>query len=286
LNVEYSRDIKPILERSCVACHSSKSGKPAGNLLLDDDKLREGRPATFDTLLRAKDRNSEPYVWPFRSRNSLLTWKLSGRRIDGFPEKKLPDTEKSKVNSDHGYLVRGGVPWKGFQGSVMPPPDAVAGTYVGSDGQKIKVAPLTDEDRRTIFRWIDLGCPVDLGDAKNPEKRGSGWMLDDQRPTLTLTYPRAGVNAPLTRILVGMYDYGTGLNMESFQVVADFPLDGVAAENNLAKKFKPKSDGVWELQLAAPVRNLPRGKLTVSIKDRQGNISRIERTFSVAPEKP
>ena len=25
-----------------------------------------------------------------------------------------------------------------------------------------KVQPLTDEDRRTICRWIDLGCPIDL----------------------------------------------------------------------------------------------------------------------------
>ena len=43
VNVEYHRDIKPIFERSCVACHSGKSDKPAGNLVLDDDKLVEGR---------------------------------------------------------------------------------------------------------------------------------------------------------------------------------------------------------------------------------------------------
>jgi hypothetical protein len=27
---------------------------------------------------------------------------------------------------------------------------------------------------------------------------------------------------------------------------------------------------------------LPKGKLTVSVKDKQGNVSRIERTFTVA----
>ena len=53
----------------------------------------------------------------------------------------------------------------------MPPPEAVAGTYVGPDGKKIKVAPLTDEDRRTLVRWIDLGCPIDLDyDPANPER--------------------------------------------------------------------------------------------------------------------
>ena len=58
----------------------------------------------------------------------------------------------------------------------------------------------------------DHDRPTDLDDAKNPQKRGSGWLLDDQRPTLTLTYPRVGVNEPLKRILVGMYDYGTGID--------------------------------------------------------------------------
>src|SRR5262249_45766102 len=131
-------------------------------------------------------------------------------------------------------------------------------------------------------RWIDLGCPIDHDfDPRHPDRRGKGWMLDDQRPTLTLTYPRAGVNPPLTRVLVGMHDYNSGLDMGSFQVGADFPLAGAAARENLAKKFKPKSDGVWELALTRPLANLGKGKLTVSVKDRQGNISRIERTISV-----
>src|SRR5207237_8604425 len=39
-----------------------------------------------------------------------------------------------------------------------------------------------------------------------------------------------------------------------------------------------KIQGVWELELASPLANLPRGQLTVSVRDRQGNESRIERT--------
>jgi hypothetical protein len=106
-------------------------------------------------------------------------------------------------------------------------------------------------------------------------------LLDDQRPTLALTYPQAGVNEPITRILVGMHDYGTGLDMESFEVVADFPLGGVAPGENLATKFKAKSAGVWELALTTPLTDLSKGKLSVAVRDQQGNISRIERTFSV-----
>jgi hypothetical protein len=168
-------------------------------------------------------------------------------------------------------------------GSIMPPPAAVAGTYAGPDGHKIKVAPLTDEDRLTIVRWIDLGCPIDLDfDPAHPERRGYGFACDDQRPTLTLTYPQAGANLKLSRILVGMHDYYSGLDLKSFRVVADFPLDGAAAGQDLAKRFKPTHEGVWELKLTHPVTRLVKGKLTVSVKDRQGNVSKIERTFSVA----
>jgi hypothetical protein len=107
-------------------------------------------------------------------------------------------------------------------------------------------------------------------------------MLDDNRPTLTLTYPKAGANGPLTRILVGMHDYYTGIDPASFGVVTDFALDGVPAGQDLAGKFRPVTQGVWELRLARPVTDLPRGRLTVSVRDRQGNLARVERTFSVA----
>ena len=166
----------------------------------------------------------------------------------------------------------------------MPPPSAVAGTYDGPDGKKVKVAPLTDEDRRTLVRWIDLGCPIDLDyDPAHPEARGSGWMQDDSRPTLTLTWPRAGANETLTRILVGMHDHDSGLDMDSFHVVADFEIDGVAAGQDLASKFKEKTQGVWELKLTKPITRLTKGQLDVSVRDRQGNVTRIERTFKVAP---
>jgi hypothetical protein len=69
--------------------------------------------------------------------------------------------------------------------------------------------------------------------------------------------------------------------MSSFKVTADFAIDGTPAGENLAPKFRATTPGVWELKLASPVRELPRGKLTVTVADRQGNVSRVERTFSV-----
>jgi hypothetical protein len=79
-----------------------------------------------------------------------------------------------------------------------------------------------------------------------------------------------------------MHDYGSGIDRDSFRVVADFAVDDVGAGENLAARFKEKSQGVWELKLSKPITRLERGLLTVSVADRQGNVSRIERTFSVA----
>ena len=82
-----------------------------------------------------------------------------------------------------------------------------------------------------------------------------------------------------------MHDYGTGLDPGSFTVTADFPIDGVKPGQNLAAQFKAKSDGVHELRLATPINSLQRGVLTIAVKDRQGNVTRIERTISVGATK-
>jgi hypothetical protein len=234
--------------------------------------------------------NASRYVRMFQSRRSLIVWKIFGQRLDGWSNDDFP-TETVPGNADtlhqKGQLIPNtpanrNIADLDYTGSAMPPPEAVAGTYQGADGKAIKVEPLTDEDRLTIVRWIDLGCPIDLDpEPARRGERGRGWMLDDNRPTLTVTYPRAGANEPLTRLLVGTYDYGTGLDMDSFRVVADFPLDGAPAGENLASRFQPKADGVWEFALTQPLAELPRGKLIVSVKDRQGNVTRVERTFSV-----
>ena len=301
-DVEYFRDVQPILRRSCAACHTAKDGQePAGNLNLDaDDELvpreNEGKyPGTYYRLAldeRAKFGhkpvgweswgypNASRYVRKLQSRRSLLVWKVFGERLDGFHNDDHPSEAKP---GDRDGLVQRGQKVDlqknrhrfdvDYTGSPMPPPEAVKAG---------KVKPLSDEDRRTLVRWIDLGCPIDLDyDPKNPEARGHGWMLDDNRPTLALTYPRAGANAELSRLLVGTHDYGTGLDRDSFTVVADFEVEDVPAGQNLAARFAERSQGVWELKLSRSLTALPKGTLTVSVKARQGNLTRIVRTFSV-----
>src|SRR5262249_33503346 len=154
-SVEYFRDVKPILEKSCVACHSKAAAKRAGTRVLDaDDELVQagplGRfPGTYYRLAmdgRARfghkpvgwDSWGYPqasrYVRMFQSRRSLLVWKVFGKRLDGFSN----DDHPSEPTPGAGTLA-----WKGepvdvnkfkaradldYTGSVMPPPEAVAGT--------------------------------------------------------------------------------------------------------------------------------------------------------------
>jgi hypothetical protein len=60
-----------------------------------------------------------------------------------------------------------------------------------------------------------------------------------------------------------------------------YPIDGAKPGENLAPRFKETSDGVRELKLGKSIKSLPRGTLTVAVKDRQGNLSRIERAIAV-----
>src|SRR5262249_15886590 len=92
-----------------------------------------------------------------------------------------------------------------------------------------------------------------------------------------------GANTSLDHILIGAHDYYTGLDPESFNVTADFAMNGVKPGENLAPRFKARSQGVWELKLATAIQELPRATIVVSIKDKQGNVSRIERSFTVHP---
>lgn len=298
LNVEYHRDIRPILVRSCVPCHTAKDGlTPAGKLDLDADAEfvqheHYGKfPGTYYRLTldeRAKFGykpvgwdswgypNASRYIRTFQSRRSMLVWKVFGKRLDGFDNDNVP----SETTPGSGTLT-----WKGKAVDVLkyramadldylPPPCPPPGS---------KVPPLSDEDKRTLVRWIDLGCPIDLDyDPTNPQATGYGWMLDENRPILTVTTPQPGTNGPISRLLIGMHDYYSGLDLQTFAVSADFAVDGAPAGANLAPKFRETTQGVWELRLAVPIGNLAHGKLTVTVRDRQGNEARVERTFAIA----
>jgi len=305
-DVEYFRDIQPIFAKSCVACHSIENDKAPAGLVLDDESSIQGMPGTYFRLAgdeRAKfsprrleprkeefvvrgllhHNNASHYIWKFQSRRSLLVWKLFGRRLDGWtndhiasefvsptdPRRKSLHTPGGDEPTAADRLFLGDTD---YQGQIMPPPEAVAAG---------KVSPLSDEDKRTIIRWIDLGCPIDLShgvEAKEGQPLASGYLSDDQRPTLTLARPTRAPADPPQSILLGMFDYNAGLDLDSFEVVADFTVGNTPAGENLASQFKPLPDHRWELPLKAPIRE---GVINVTIQDKQGNQSQVKRRFRV-----
>ncbi len=291
-DVEYYRDIRPILDRSCVACHSKKDGKPAAKLAFDaDDELIQYRhvgkfPGTYYRIALDEKAefghkpvgydswgypNASRYIRKLQSRRSLLVWKIYGERLDGFDNDDHPsESEPGKRD-----LVQKGEPvdmkkfrakWDlDFVGKQMPPEKAV---------REGKVKPLSDEDRRTIVRWIDLGCPIDLDKGMG----AGGWFADDNRPILTLQQPRQG-DRELKKIVFGMHDYYEGLDLESLRLTATFPIGAAEAGTNLANRLAAKADGVWELALPGVSRIPQGGRIDLSVRDKAGNETRIVRRF-------
>lgn len=302
VNVEYYRDIQPILARSCTACHTKTKSEPAGNLVLDaddeqvaienkgkfpgtyvrlaaDEKARFGhKPVGYDTWGYP---NASRYIRSFQARRSLLVWKIFGERLDGFSNDDHPseaepgDRMHLRQRGEEVPLEKNRHRWDlDYVGSQMPPPRAVVEGLV---------KPLTAEDWRAITRWIDLGCPIDLDyDPAHPEERGRGWMLDDNRPVLTLATPTEDHAGPLDRIVVGAYDYGTGIKPGSLSVKATFAVANRQPGEELADLFQAvgaPSHGIWEYKLPAPLELAPGSKLTVTVADGQRNLTKIERTF-------
>jgi hypothetical protein len=283
-NVEFLRDIRPILQRSCTTCHSSSNSAAVNaNLVLDilapansvpgdyarlaDDKLaRWGyRPVIGNRTWRQS--NASRYVRMFQSRRSLLTWKIFGRRLDGWTNADHP-TES--VPGDPATLPPGTDPGRAdldYTGTIMPPP--------GSG-----VPPLTEDEKMTIARWIDLGCPVNTGTGT---ATNFGWHLDDLRPTLAVSSPRENRNEPpLTELSVSFADAYSGISNGTLSVRADFAVNGLAPGAELASLGTISPEHIWTLALTPPLTSLPPGHLTATVSDVQGNRTAVRVRFWVA----
>ena len=278
ISVEFLRDIRPLLQQRCVACHQGNDA--AADLNLADTSIVDGLPGDYRRLAADgqaqfgyspvinngtwRQTNASRYVRMFQSRRSLLIWKLFGQRLDGWSNADHP-TESVPGNA--ATLPAGADPNEAdlnYSGTMMPPPGS-------------PVAPLTADEKLMFVRWIDLGAPIDTGDPRY------GWFLDDLKPTLALSLPRAGANPlPLEQIRFGLADADSGIDVASLSVSADFVVNGRAAGAELVDLVQSSGDSIWTLTLSPPLSEGWNRHVRVSVRDNQGNITRVNRAFQVA----
>ena len=281
-DVEFHRDIRPILERSCIACHTQGDSTPPGNLVLDDLAMYGGLPGDYKRLADDQDAdwgyppvitfgpvwrqtNASRYIRMFQSRRSLLIWKLFGERLDGWTNADHP-TES--VPGDPATLPPGAHPNEAdldYTGTIMPPP--------GSG-----VPPLTIDEKIMFARWIDLGAPIDTAEGSPGD--AYGWFLDDLKPTLTLGSPRAGLDiSGFTSLQFGMADANAGIDLASLSVSTTFPVSGRPPGSELADLAVEVDDGIYEIPIGGSPGTLDEAHVYVEVADHQGNITRIDRKF-------
>lgn len=280
-DVEFYRDIRPILQRSCVQCHNQTQN--AGALNLNDLSMFGNVPGDYKRLADDQDAdwgyppvitngiwrqtNASRYVRMFQSRRSLLMWKLFGARLDGWTNADHP-TESTP--GDAGTLPAGANPNNAdldFTGTIMPPPGSGA-------------PPLSSEEKIRFARWIDLGAPIDVAATRgNP---GMGWFLDDLRPTLTVSLPRPNFNAIRPGMIrFAVADANSGIDLTSLSVSASFNVAGRPAGSELADLAVTSGDGIYRINLGQPLpATLLDEHVFVEVADMQGNITRVDQRFS------
>ncbi len=291
-NVEFLRDIRPVLTRSCVPCHNTATA--AGNLVLDQLTSvpgTNGRPALPGDYARLaadqnanwgyppiignrtwRQTNASRYVRMFQSRRSLLIWKIFGRRLDGWQNSDHPTETTPGVAATLPSGSDRNAADLDYTGTQMPPPGSA-------------VPALSEDEKMNFARWVDLGCPINAGQLESPQAGALGWFLDENRPTLAISSPRPNLNAgPLTEIRIGLADAYTGVNPATLSVTADFVVNGRAAGAQLADLAATIAPGIYTIPLSPPITTRGPSHITASIADVQGNVTRTNVRFSVAPD--
>jgi hypothetical protein len=293
-NVEFYRDIRPILQRSCAGCHTKADAAPKGNLVLDDLAMYPGPQFTgmqfpgdysrlcFDANARWgypslvklggqavwRNNNASRYVRLFQSRRSLLLWKIFGQRLDGWTNADHP----TETTPGDAATLPGGASAINradldYTGSIMPPPNS-------------GYPALSDDEKMNMARWVDLGCPINEGE--NDADKDYGWYLDDVRPALAVSAPRPGLNTQaLSFIRVGVADAYSGIKPNSLSITASIPLAGRAAGAQLADLAGAGVEGVFTIPLATALSSATDAHLFASVQDNQGNFTRVNVKFSV-----
>ncbi len=190
--VEFTRDVLPIINSRCISCHTSSG---SGNMLiLDGSGAGDAYAALTDNSLNIyRSPQISKYIRVPQARQSLLVWVVWGERLDGRVSEDRDD--------DLDYPV------------AHP------------------ALSLTDLEKRTIARWVDLGSAVDFPALSDAELAGFRYTDDYQLPVINIYLPRRGSNTS-SAAQIGFADAISGIDWGSL-VVSYYPVDGSDVEKNI-----------------------------------------------------
>jgi hypothetical protein len=227
--VEFNRDVLPIINANCVSCHTADG---TGNALVLDGS--DNFVDAYGSLIN----NSEGmYAYPQvskylrvpQARQSLLTWIVWGERLDG------------RTNGDRDNDV----------------------DYPSNH----PTLTLTDLEKRTFARWIDLGAPIDFPEFSMAGQEGFRYTDDYQLPVINIHHPKRGENTE-NGAIIGFTDAKSGLNWNSL-VISFYPVDEVESVQNISQ-FSRSNRNVITFNLPAMVTSKSY-ILKVEILDAAGN---------------
>jgi hypothetical protein len=240
--IEFTRDVLPIINSSCVSCHTANG---TGNALILDgsDNLGDAFTAlTNDSENIYNAPQVSKYLRVPQARQSLLTWIVWGERLDG------------RTNSDR-------------NNDVDYPSNHPA-------------VSLTDLEKRTFARWVDLGAPIDFPELSGSDLDGFRYTNDYQLPVINIEQPKRGTNSERNAI-IGFADAKSGLNWNSL-AISYYSTDGSENERNVTT-FNRSDRNIVTFNLPTLVENL-NYILKVEILDMAGNRKIQTTKFNLSSE--
>jgi hydrazine synthase alpha subunit-like protein/WD40 repeat protein len=241
LQFEYERDVFPILQRRCAACHSGTEA--AAGLVLDLPGTGTG--STYDRLVQDRGQRFVPagrryphpirkpqltkYVRALNARGSLLYWKAINQRTDG--------------RTDTTYTRASGPGWEDVDFGPSHPTSIIL------------------EELAALSRWLDTGAAAQ-----------AGFLADTTPPTLHLA---AGVSGQaVTTLYVGTADVVSGIDPASLEVCV------VAGDGRCGPNLAPRADpaGIVSITFRDPITN-PDVEVRARVRDLAGNETQVQHTI-------
>ncbi len=251
LSVEFRRDVFPILEKYCTSCHNMRENKYSF-VISPGDADRTYQDLKYNRLKNGK-KVKTPQISRFirspQARQSLLVWIAWNERLDG--------RKNSTRDNDIDFP---------FEHPIMD---------------------LSDKEKRTIARWVDMGGPIDF-----PQTNGFGYTDDSQLPIINLSSPTFGTNERDIDVIFGLHDTKSGIDEESLKVSFEYVNQNnkgkLVIENvwipslklNLNKSLKKQ--GVYSLKL--PQQYMKKQGdyiITIQVSDQTGNKNILTRRFTL-----